>query len=154
MVDLYTNHLYAAITLRSSENSIVCDSKDDDDRRSCRYWDTLTWQRRRSQIAEKVLAAWRCLPIEKLKRYRQIDALPLQNAFRDTARACHARPCSSSRCHVCTSPRRLFNRLRVPPGEITRRRYVAYVDTGLWSRYANTAWRQNTSYIFLSIAKR
>lgn len=74
MANLYTNNLYAAITACNNENGIVCDSEDDDDRRSWRYWGALTWQRRRSQIAERVAAAWRCLPIEKLKRYRQIDA--------------------------------------------------------------------------------
>lgn len=39
-----------------------------------RYQRLDTWQKRRSQIAEKGLASRRCLPIEKLKRYRQIDA--------------------------------------------------------------------------------
>lgn len=69
--------------------------------------------------------------VEKVSTDRRMGNYRYRTLFA-TRRALVTRcPCSSSRFHVCTSPRRLFNRLRVPRGEITRRRYVAYVDTDL-----------------------
>jgi hypothetical protein len=91
--------------------------------------------------------------VEKVSTdWRAHGKLPLHNIFRDTAWACHARPYSSPRLRVCTSPRRPLNRLRVLHDKITRcrccvRRYRP-CDPDM-CRYAPLDI--DASYIFLSV---
>lgn len=101
----------------SNEHDVVCDGKGDYENDRVEISARLdTWHERRSQIAEKELASRRCLPIEELKRYRQIDAWEAVITQKLTLFATRRNP------RICASPPRPLNRLRVPRDEITHHR--------------------------------